>query len=37
MLNLDILKMICFAFVDSHLVYGIEIYANPYKVQLSKS
>ena len=28
MLSLDILQMIYFAFVHSHLVYGIEIYAN---------
>jgi len=36
MLNLDILKMIYFAFVHSHLVYGIEIYANTYNKNINK-
>jgi len=31
MLSLDILKMIYFAFVRSHLVYSIEIYANTHE------
>jgi len=36
MLSLDILKMIYFAFVYSHLVYGIEIYANTYMKNINK-
>jgi len=36
MLSLDILKMIYFAFVHSHLVYGIEIYANTYMKIINK-
>jgi len=35
-LSLDILKMIYFAFVYSHLVYGIEIYANTYIKNINK-
>jgi len=29
-------KMVYFAFVHSHLIYGIEIYENTYKNHLSK-
>ena len=36
MLNVDILKMIYFAFVHSHLVYGIEIYANTHMKNVNK-
>jgi len=34
--NMDILKMIYFAFVHSHLLYGIETYCNTYETFLSK-
>ena len=37
MLNLDILKMIYFAFVHSYLVYGIEIYANTHMKNINKA
>jgi len=36
MLSLDILKMIYFACVHSHLVYGIEIYANTHMKNINK-
>jgi len=36
MLSLDILKMIYFAFVHWHLVYGIEIYANTHMKNINK-
>jgi len=36
MSSLDILKMIYFAFVHSHLVYGIEIYANTHMKNINK-
>ena len=36
MLSLDILKMTYFAFVYSHLVYGIEIYANTHMKNTNK-
>ena len=29
-------KMVYFAFVRSHLIYGVEIYGNTYKKHLSK-
>ena len=35
-LNIDILKMIYFAFVHPHLAYGIEIYGNTYQTHLSR-
>ena len=35
-LNFEMAKMVYFAFVHSHLIYGIEIYGNTYKKQLSK-
>jgi len=36
MLSLDILKMIYFDFVHSHLVYSIEIYANTHMKNINK-
>ena len=36
MLSLDILKMIYFASVYSHLAYGMEIYANTYMKNINK-
>ena len=35
-LNFEMAKMVYFAFVHLHLIYGIEIYGNTYKKQLSK-
>ena len=35
-INFDVAKMIYFAFVHSHLAYGIEIYGNTYTNHLNK-
>jgi len=35
-MNDEILKMLYFAFVFPHLLYGIEIYGNTYQSHLSK-
>jgi len=35
-INIDVAKMIYFAFIHSHLVYGIEIYGNTYINHLNR-
>ena len=34
--NMDVLRMIYFAFIHPHLLYSVEIYANTYQTYLSK-